>query len=134
MSQTIQKTSLEDDEDSDDENESEPLIDMEDIGNVMNKTKSKKVKKPRVNKRGVGIQSNSLALESDDKVIIINLFHLMENRDEQDPESDDDDAEEEKIKKGEMAPREMLTNTLRRDLTKQGYRSNDHFVLLRITI
>jgi len=88
----LNRTSEEPDELSDDEEVKESIADMEDMGKFM-KPKDNKVVK---------------------KVVVI-------EEEEEDEEDDDDDDDDGLLKPGEE-PKEMLTESLRKSLTKQGYR------------
>jgi len=94
------KISDEPDEDPLDDQEGEPLLDLEDIGQMVRKSKPKKAVKK-------GKESEMEFVEEDDEQV----------NEEDDEESSEEDEEE---TPGQV--REMLTPSLRKALTKQGYK------------
>ena len=115
------KISEEPDEDPEDKTEQEPLVDLEDLGTMMKSSDSSKLAKKKYIKKRV--QQRKTKPEAP-------LFEQKEDTKEKnhsDADSTDSDEEEEEEESEtpngtSVVPKEMLTPSLRKALTKQGYR------------
>lgn len=94
------------DEDSADDNDTEPLLDVEDMGSMAVSLKKKQQKqKAKASKQNNSNNNNDNLSEDDDE-----------------GDDHDGDEEEEESSSGTTAPKEMLTPSLRQSLSKQGYK------------